>query len=401
MTTVTPRVAEARARAIELRELNAFISMTDEDGAGPIVGVKDIIDVRGAVTTAGSTILPRRPAERDAEVVRRIRNHGAVVIGKTNMHEWAFGSTGINPHYGTSLNPHDRRRVSGGSSGGSAVAVATGICDWAIGTDTGGSIRIPASMCGVVGLKPTTGLVSTDGVWPLSRSLDTVGPLARDVTTVGRALEMLTGQKGFAPRRSGADLREIQLGMPKDWAVGLDAETRAVWEEIARDVLAVEFPPLEAMSRCCLTIMYAEAGAFHRQWLATQSEQYGPDIRERLESTFLITGPDLVDAWTDRTRLIQEVDEAMNAVDALILPTTGCVAPFADRPIDTAPFAKFTRPFNLTGHPAITVPTSGRGLPVGVQLVGRRGEDRRLLEIALLAEKEWGATEGDIARPPS
>src|SRR5207248_9846719 len=180
--------APALGRELGRMELNAFISRSQEKGSGDAVAVKDLVDVEGMVTTAGGIILPNVPATHDAPVVARIRQAGCVVAGKANLHEFAYGVTNINPHYGTALNPHDPGRVAGGSSGGSAVAVAAEICDWAIGSDTGGSIRIPASLCGVVGFKPKLGTITTEGVFPLSKSLDTVGPMASEVASVERAL---------------------------------------------------------------------------------------------------------------------------------------------------------------------------------------------------------------------
>src|ERR1051326_6670311 len=164
------RVEDARRRIAELGDLNAFISVSDESGDGSVVAVKDLIDVKGTVTTAGGIILPETPAAEDAPVVRRLREQGCVMVGKTNLHEFAYGVTSVNPHYGPVRNPHDRERVAGGSSGGSAVAVATGMCNWAIGTDTGGSIRIPASLCGIVGFKPAVGTIDIGGTVPLSKS---------------------------------------------------------------------------------------------------------------------------------------------------------------------------------------------------------------------------------------
>ncbi|HEV8596507.1 MAG TPA: amidase, partial [Candidatus Dormibacteraeota bacterium] len=172
------RVDEAKARISEHTELNAFISVSEETGDGAVVAVKDLVDVRGMVTTAGGIILPRVPAAEDAPVVKRIREAGCVVVGKANLHEFAYGVTSVNPHYGTVRNPHDPTRVAGGSSGGSAAAVAAGMCDWAIGSDTGGSIRIPGSLCGVAGFKPAFGSIDIGGVIPLSPSLDTLGPMA-------------------------------------------------------------------------------------------------------------------------------------------------------------------------------------------------------------------------------
>src|SRR5665213_1530661 len=169
----TMDLREGRQRILEHAELNAFISVSSEDGEGTVVAVKDLVDVAGMVTTGGGVILPREPASKDAPVITRLRREGCVVIGKANLHEFAYGVTSENPHYGAVRNPHDLNRVAGGSSGGSAVAVAAGMCDWAVGSDTGGSIRIPASFCGVVGFKPALGSIDTAGVIPLSRSLDT------------------------------------------------------------------------------------------------------------------------------------------------------------------------------------------------------------------------------------
>ncbi len=187
-------LGEARKRIEEQADLHAFISISSEDGVGTVVAVKDLVDVAGMVTTAGSIILPNEPAEHDAPAVSRIRREGCVIVGKTNLHEFAFGVTSNNPHYGAVRNPHDPTRVAGGSSGGSAVAVAAGMCDWAIGSDTGGSIRVPASLCGVVGFKPVLGTIDIAGVIPLAWSLDTLGPMAPDVKTVARAFSMMSGE---------------------------------------------------------------------------------------------------------------------------------------------------------------------------------------------------------------
>src|SRR5215831_9505637 len=163
------QLEEAKRRIEQHRDLHAFISVSDETGDGPVVAVKDLIDVQGTVTTAGGILLPPTPAGSDAPVVGRLREQGCVMVGKTNLHEFAYGVTSVNPHYGAVLNPHDHERLAGGSSGGSAVAVATGMCDWAIGSDTGGSIRIPSGLCGTVGFKPAFGSIDTTGVIPLSR----------------------------------------------------------------------------------------------------------------------------------------------------------------------------------------------------------------------------------------
>src|SRR5881396_3407929 len=188
------RIDDARARIRERSDLNAFISVSDERGDGTVVAVKDLVDVKRMVTTAGGVILPAEPAKDDAPVITRIRDAGCVVVGKTNLHEFAYGVTSVNPHFGTVRNPHDPTRVAGGSSGGSAVAVAAGMCEWSIGSDTGGSIRIPASLCGVCGFKPAFGSVDIGGVIPLSPSLDTLGPLAPTIAACAGAHTMMSGE---------------------------------------------------------------------------------------------------------------------------------------------------------------------------------------------------------------
>src|SRR4030088_1186140 len=187
------RMALARARASELRGWNLFITMTEEADGGEVVAVKDLVDVRGTPTTAGSVLFPPEPKAQDAPLVQNLRSRGCAGIGKTNLHEGAFGSTHVNLLYVWVGNPRDPARIAGGSSGGSAAAVAAGVCDWAVGTDTGGSVRIPAGLCGVVGFKPTFNLIETKGVVPLSASLDTIGSLGPDVATAARAVAMMAG----------------------------------------------------------------------------------------------------------------------------------------------------------------------------------------------------------------
>src|SRR2546422_8404395 len=187
---------QARARIRERSELNAFISASDEQGAGDAVAVKDLVDVQGMVTTAGGVILPDVPASEDARVIKGLRQSGCAIVGKANLHEFASGVTSITPHYGTVRNPHDTGRVAGGSSGGSAVAVAAGMCDWAVGSDTGGSIRIPASLCGVAGFKPAFGSIDVGGGIPLSTSLDTPRPMGPDMARTPPAYPIMSGGNG-------------------------------------------------------------------------------------------------------------------------------------------------------------------------------------------------------------
>src|SRR5438874_13151078 len=228
--------APALGRELGRMELNAFISRSQEKGSGDAVAVKDLVDVEGMVTTAGGIILPNVPAEHDAPVVAHLRQAGCVVAGKANLHEFAYGVTNINPHYGTALNPHDPGRVAGGSSGGSAVAVAAGVCDWAIGSDTGGSIRIPASLCGVAGFKPAFGSIDIRGVVPLSWSLDTLGPIAPDIATAARAFTVMSGEPIDL-----SGLERPRLAIPARWVTGLDEPTAAAWDSASSGGTEVEF----------------------------------------------------------------------------------------------------------------------------------------------------------------
>src|SRR2546429_5809756 len=229
------RVEEARRRIRERSHLHAFISVTDEAGEGEVVAVKDLVDVAGLPTTAGGVILPATPAAADAPVIARLREQGCVMVGNPNLHECAYGVTSLNPHYGNVLNPHDSSRVAGGSSGGSAVAVACDMCDWAIGTDTGGSIRIPASVCGIVGFKPRLGTIETKGVFPLSHSLDTVGPMAASVPAVASAFDRMTTGK------TALEMRRPRLAVPRDWVRDLDETTERAWRVVSPGVPEPDF----------------------------------------------------------------------------------------------------------------------------------------------------------------
>lgn len=352
------------------------------------MAVKDLVDVKGTVTTAGGIILPPTPVGEDAMLVSEMRRHGCVVLGKTNLHEFAFGVTSRNPHYGDVLNPRDPTRVAGGSSGGSAVAVATGMCDWAVGSDTGGSIRIPAALCGVVGVKPTYGTVSALGVVPLARSLDTMGPMARNVATAARALEMMGGPAAdldSEPRRPGA----FQVAVPQGWVSDLDSEVSAAWEHASAGLPEVEMPDRARLARAGLTILYAEAAAFHRQWLDTVPEKYGNDVRDRLARAAQTSDAEYAEALVERERLRDEMARAMEGLDALMLPATAIVAPKVEHSDVRNLLDLFTRPFNTTGQPVVSLPAPTDGLPVGIQLAGHPGRDRDLIEVARAYETAW------------
>ncbi|HSS92593.1 MAG TPA: amidase [Candidatus Dormibacteraeota bacterium] len=376
-------LGEARRRIRERADMNAFISVSDEIGSGTVVAVKDLVDVAGMATTAGGIILPDTPATDDAPVVKQIRRHGCVVVGKANLHEFAYGVTSVNPHYGPVRNPYDPSRVAGGSSGGSAVAVAMGMCDWAIGSDTGGSIRIPASLCGVVGFKPALGSITTEGVVPLSRSLDTLGPLARDVAEAAAAYTMMSGE-----RLAGEPARSPRLGVPSGWVKDLDEETARAWETVSAGVPEVPFPSREELFDAGLTILLVEAAAYHRRWAEQCPEKYGADVIALIRRGLQVLAVDFEAALLALPRLREEARRATEAVDALIVPATSIVAP----PITAGGevrerLARFTRPFNTTGQPVVTLPAPVSGLPVGIQVVG--ATNQAAVAVAASLEREW------------
>jgi Asp-tRNA(Asn)/Glu-tRNA(Gln) amidotransferase A subunit family amidase len=381
--------ATARRRIAAEPRLNAFISVSDEDGAGPVVGVKDLIDVAGMVTTGGGSILPVIPAAQDAPCIRSIRAAGGLVIGKTNLHEWALGPTSSNPHHGAVRNPRDLERIPGGSSGGSAAAVAAGLCDWAIGTDTGGSIRMPASLCGVVGFKPTYGTVSTENVIPLAPSLDTVGPLASDVRTVALAAEMLTGHADLAAPDPPNSAAEYRVAVPRGWVDGLDEETDAVWRRVSARLPQIEFPDRDGLIATFKTLSGYEAAQFHRKWVESVPERYGADVLSRLKDGMLVSADEYAAAVGDRQLERAHVAAAMRGWDAIMLPATACVAPKLDGPDRREPLTRFLRAFSVTGQPVVVLPAPTAGLPVGIQLIGHSGEDAALLRLARAFEEAW------------
>ncbi|MFT3864348.1 MAG: amidase [Solirubrobacterales bacterium] len=379
----------ARGRLREHAELAAFISVSEERGEGRPLAVKDLIDVAGMVTTAGTVGRDVAPAAADAPVVARLRATGWEVLGKTNLHEIALGPTSGNPHFGAVRNPRDPSRIAGGSSGGSAAAVAAGICDLALGTDTGGSIRIPSALCGITGIRPTLGALDTTGVVALAESFDTVGPMARDVATVHEAYLTMAGKEArpLVPERPGG----LRLATPLGWTDDLDKETAACWELVSPLLGGVELPEPRRFYDTGLTVLYAEAAANHREQLSRRPETFGADVRRLLEGGAAVSAADYVAALRERRALRDELDRILADRDAIVLPTTAIVAP----PLDADPIAVrepltcFTRPFGVSGHPAVSLPGPTTGLPVGIQVVGRRGEDERLLAIAAGLEQCW------------
>ena len=374
---------EARRRIKEHADLCAFISTSSEEGAGEVVAVKDLIDVAGMVTTAGGIILPNEPAERDAAVVERLRQEGCLFAGKTNLHEFAYGVTSVNPHYGAVRNPHDPSRVAGGSSGGSAVAVATGMCDWAIGSDTGGSIRIPASLCGVTGFKPALGSIDTTGVIPLSWSLDTLGPMAPDVAITASAYSMMSGE--IVPT---GNVERPRIAVPAGWIAGLDEPTERAWRLVSAGLPEIDFVDRARLFRAGLTILLVEAATYHRKWADEFPEKYGTDVIGHIRRGLAVLAVDFEEALRERPALQAQAAQAMQNVDALLVPATAIVAPPVDAGDDVRePLARFTRPFNTTGQPVVVLPAPVRGLPVGMQVVGRTNAGA--LRAAMWLEQEW------------
>jgi aspartyl-tRNA(Asn)/glutamyl-tRNA(Gln) amidotransferase subunit A len=370
--------------------------------------LKDLFDVEGQPTTAASRVRDGHVAAHDSALVTTLRQAGAVLIGKTNLHEFALGTTNEDSGYGPVLNPFDETRVSGGSSGGSAVSVATGMALATLGTDTGGSIRIPASACGIVGLKPTYGELSCQGVVPLSRTLDHAGPLTQTVTDAAILYQVLRGQSIQHTLLPGA-ANTLRLAMPRAYFLDLvDAEVRRQFDRAVRQLRTAGATIDEVtIDHAALTpsvytpIVFGDAAPYHADALDTMPERYTEPVRLRLEMARYVLAEDYVRALAGREALRHAVDAAMSGYDGLILPTLPIVAP----PLGAATVAidgrqepvrnvtlRLTQLFNITGHPAISLPIeqTPAGLPVGLQLVGTRLQTSALLATARTVEQTLG-----------
>ncbi len=396
---------EARAQAEEAdRALAAGIDR------GPLHGVpisiKDLIDVRGTPTTAASHVREGHVAQQDAIVIARLRRAGAVFVGKTNLHEFAFGTTTEESAFGPARNPHDVTRSPGGSSGGSAISVAAGMALATIGTDTGGSIRIPAAACGIVGLKPSAGEVPTEGVVPLSPSMDHVGPLARSVMDTWLIHRALVGETHDPPPKlKAASL--LRLAVPRAYFCDLlDDEVRARFEEALERFRAAGATVDEThvahatdIGPVYSTIVFGDAAAYHAPTLDEVPERYSVPVRLRLETGRYVLAEDYARALVGRRVLRAEVDDVLAAYDALVLPTLPIPAPRLGESFATLSsrteavrslMLRQTQLFNLTGHPAFSLPcgTTALGLPCGMQIVGKRHHTRALIQVALACERE-------------
>lgn len=366
---------------------------------GEIVSIKDLFDVAGEPTRAGSKVLAgASPARADAEAVRRLRAAGAVIVAKTNMSEFAFSGVGTNPHYGTPGNPVDRARVPGGSSSGAAVAVADGCCAIGIGTDTGGSTRIPAALCGVTGFKPSSARVPTMGAFPLSHALDSVGPIARTVADCARADAVLAGET--AGPVEPADLAGLKLAIPQGLPLAtlapeIEASFAAAAARIGRSGATVAdraFPLFDDMARvnAKAPLVAVEAWQVHKAMLAAHGADYDPIVRARMQTGSVVSEAEHAQMLADRAKLIAAMDAQLADVDALILPTVPIPAPTIAEVADPDRFVDRNRLLlrntaiaNFFDLCAISLPCSDGGLT----LVARNGQDRRLLAIAAGIER--------------
>ena len=350
-------------------------------GDGLRVAVKDSLDIAGYPTRGGSPALADAPpAARHADVVQAVLDAGCRVIGKANMHELAYGVTGVNRWTGTPANPLYPGHVPGGSSSGSAAAVAAGLCDFALGTDTGGSIRTPAACCGVFGLKPTFGRVSRKGAHPAVSSLDCVGPFAGSVAMLERAMAII--DPTFQPEETPSVIRLGRVACAAEPAVAraFDAAIAGTGAPVSE----IALPGLDDAFAANIAIIGAET------WAAfgalTASPNMGDDVRQRLLNASKVTADDLAGAELVRARFRAEVDAALEGVDALVLPTMPVFVPTLEEAADAAAMLKLTalvRQFNLSGHPALSIPVATpAGLPIGIQLVGRIGGDEALCAVA-------------------
>ncbi len=376
---------------------------------GPLHGIpislKDNLYTAGLRTTAGSGFLRDFLPLQDAAVVASLKNSGAILLGKTNLHEFAYGVTSNNPHFGPVRNPWDLNRIPGGSSGGSAAALAAGLCYGSIGTDTGGSIRIPASLCGVVGLKPGLGCVSVEGAIPLSTTLDFVGPMARTVADVALLFDAIASREKAKRRPHAAGGQHLRLGVPKHFfldVVSPDIQqafesSLVTLKKLGAKLKEVSLPYLKETEHAGNQIAWAEATHYHQQagWYPAHSAGYGEDVRSRLEMGEKVSALEYLRALDLREKFIAGFHLALleNEVDALVTPTTPIAAPLIgeetisiagkDHPT-RALLLRLNRPANLGGLPAISVPCglTPSGLPAGLQFLAALNAESLLLDIA-------------------
>ena len=427
--------------------LNSFITLLPEESRaaarkaeadilagnyrGPLHGIpvalKDLYNTGGVRTTSGSKLFDTYIPERDCTVAFKFKEAGSILLGKLNLHQFAYGPTGENPDYGHMHNPWDPEKVAGGSSGGSGSATASGQCTITTGSDTGGSIRIPAALCGIVGLKPTYGLVSRYGLTALAWSMDHPGPMVRTVEDAALAMNAIAGYDPNdiasanveVPDYTSAlteDLRGIRIGVPREYFdAPLDPQvTQAVRDSISRleslgaEVREVSFPMFQDSQVISSAILMAEASAYHKDLLARDGDKLYPPVRLRLETGLFITAADYLRAQQARTMFNQQARELLKDVDLLAGPTEPVTAPellagqvqAGEHMVGTtAALTQYTRPYNITGFPAISVPCgfSDTDMPIGLQLSGRPFDEVTVLRAAYAYER---STDWHKRRPP-
>lgn len=422
--TVTGELALAQARQAEA-EIRAGRKR------GPLHGVpyaaKDILDTHGIRTTVGSQMMASNIPQRDAAVIEKLEQAGAILIGKAGLHEWAYGITSANPHFGPVCNPWDPERIPGGSSGGSASALAAGLCAFSLGSDTGGSIRIPAAFCGIAGLKPTYGRVSRRGAAPLGHSLDTVGPFGLCVQDTALAYAAMAGHDPADPSSSkepitipglepDAGLEGTVIGVPRNFYFeGLvrdveDAMSEAlrVFENLGAELREVEVPGVELANSLHRLILLAEATSVHRFRLERYREDFGEDVRLLLDQGRFVLATDYLDAQRARRRFCQDCVKVLSEVDALVAPAIpiptariGEIEIEVDGKTENVRIAttRNIRALNLAGVPVLSVPCGFHrdGMPIGLQIIGANYREDRILSIGHAYEQ---ATDWHTALPP-
>ena len=442
-------IIEAHLSRIQATEpvLNSFITLLPDEALatahqaerdiragryrGPLhgipVGLKDLFNTGGVRTTSGCRIYDNYIPAQDCTVAARFRDAGAILLGKLNMHQFAYGPTGENPDYGHMHNPWNPELVSGGSSGGSGSAAAAGQCTITTGSDTGGSIRIPAALCGIVGLKPTYGRVSRHGLTPLAWSMDHPGPMVRTVEDAAITMNVIAGHDPLdvasadlpVPDYTSAltgDVRGLRIGMPRQYfEAPLDPEVRQavdtalkLMESMGAELIEVDFPEFNDAAAISTTMLMAEATASFRDLLASDGNSIYEPVRLRLEAGLFISAADYLRAQQARSAFDRAARRLLDDVDLLAGPTEPVTAPPLLQPqvlageheIGTVPaLTQYTRPYNITGFPAISVPCgfSAEDLPIGLQLAGRPFDEETILRAAFAFEQ---ATDWHTRRPP-
>ncbi|HSB66244.1 MAG TPA: amidase [Anaerolineales bacterium] len=412
--TLTPELALTQARVAE-----GEIQKGNYKGAlhGIPLGLKDLYETEGIRTTAGSTFFADYLPETDATVVQKLKGAGAVILGKLNMHEIALGVTNENPHFGDCCNPWNLKCISGGSSGGNAAALAAGLCMGALGSDTGGSIRIPASLCGVVGIKPTYGRVSLRGVIPLSWNLDHAGPMARCVDDIAILLQAIAG---YDPQDAWSINMPVDNYLPQpeedlnDWRIALASDgyftdnevvdkevldalrmAAEVFESLGAQVEPVSFPNAREAAMANGLMTPCDAAAFHHQRLAENPGGFGPDVIKRLQAGVAYTSIEYSQARRMQTILRCQFNEFFDEFDLLLTPTTPITAPergSADAVERARLLTRFTAPFNLTGLPALSIPCgwTSEKMPIGLQIIGKAWAEAKVLRAGNLYEIRRG-----------